>query len=150
MMLIALPESMPFLQFSLPRATGYKPMVRFNNVKSPGGGSRIWTHGAVTLNGFQDRRLKPLGHPSSIFNMRPLKNVQFCSSTRKVKILTGGIYWIFRGLKSEPDAEIGQKGAFCKGLNINTMLIVPGQYLLSAQNQNKSWRNITSNIVVLW
>ncbi len=29
-----------------------------------GGGSRIRTHGALTLNGFQDRRLKPLGHPS--------------------------------------------------------------------------------------
>ncbi len=29
-----------------------------------GGGSRIRTHGAVTLNGFQDRRLQPLGHPS--------------------------------------------------------------------------------------
>jgi hypothetical protein len=29
-----------------------------------------------------------------------LKNVQFC---------------LFRGLKFEPDAEIGQKGAFCKG-----------------------------------
>ena len=29
--------------------------------------------------------------------LRPLKNVQFCSSTRKVKILTKGIYWIFRG-----------------------------------------------------
>ena len=29
-----------------------------------GGGSRIRTHGALTLNGFQDRRLQPLGHPS--------------------------------------------------------------------------------------
>ena len=48
--------------------------------------------------------------------MRPLQNVQFCSSSRKVKILTTGIYWIFRGLKFETDAEIGQKGALCKGL----------------------------------
>ena len=31
-----------------------------------GGGSRIRTHGALTLNGFQDRRLKPLGHPSDL------------------------------------------------------------------------------------
>ena len=30
-----------------------------------GGGSRIRTHGAVTLNGFQDRRFRPLSHPSS-------------------------------------------------------------------------------------
>ena len=66
---------------------------------------------------------------------RPLQNVQFCSSSRKAKILTTGIYWIFRGLKFEPDlsaclpvrvrtqtgnaqagAEIGQKGTLCKGL----------------------------------
>ena len=32
-----------------------------------GGGSRIWTHGTFRLNGFQDRRLKPLGHPSKLF-----------------------------------------------------------------------------------
>ena len=31
-----------------------------------GGGSRIRTHGAVTLNGFQDRRFRPLSHPSDI------------------------------------------------------------------------------------
>ena len=29
-----------------------------------GGGSRIRTHGGVTLNGFQDRRFRPLSHPS--------------------------------------------------------------------------------------
>ncbi len=45
-----------------------------------------------------------------------MQNVQFCSSSRKVKILTTGIYWIFRGLKFETDAEIGQKGTLCKGL----------------------------------
>jgi len=47
-----------------------------------------------------------------------LQNVQFCSSSRKAKILTTGIYWIFRGLKFEPDAEIGQKGTLCKGLRV--------------------------------
>ena len=47
---------------------------------------------------------------------RPLQNVQFCLSSRKAKILTTGIYWIFRGLKFEPDVEIGQKGTLCKGL----------------------------------
>ncbi len=31
-----------------------------------GGGGRIRTHEAVTLNGFQDRRLQPLGHSSKI------------------------------------------------------------------------------------
>jgi len=47
---------------------------------------------------------------------RPLKNGNFCSSLRKAKISTTGIYKIFRGLKFEPDAEIGQKVPFCKGL----------------------------------
>ena len=47
---------------------------------------------------------------------RPLKNGNFCSSSRKTKISTTGIYRIFRGLKFEPDAEIGHKVPFCKGL----------------------------------
>jgi hypothetical protein len=51
--------------------------------------------------------------------LRPLQNVQSCSSSRKAKILTTGIYWIFRGLKFEPDAEIGQNGTLCKGLASN-------------------------------
>jgi len=44
-----------------------------------------------------------------------LQNVNFCLSSRNAKILTRGIHWVFRGLKFERDAEIGQKGAFCKG-----------------------------------
>ena len=50
---------------------------------------------------------------------RPLKNVPAFkrdSSSRKTKNLTAGIYGIFRGLNFESDAEIGQKGAFFKGL----------------------------------
>ena len=47
---------------------------------------------------------------------RPLKNGNFCLSSRKAKISTTRIYGIFRGLKFEPDAEIGQKVPFCKGL----------------------------------
>ena len=50
--------------------------------------------------------------------MRPLKNVNFCLSSRKAIILTTGIHGVFRGLKFEPDAEIEQKWAFFKGLNI--------------------------------
>jgi hypothetical protein len=50
--------------------------------------------------------------------MRPLQNVNFCLSSRKAIILTTGIHGVFRGLKFEPDAEIEQKGAFCKGLTI--------------------------------
>jgi len=57
------------------------------------------------------------------FHKRPLQNVQFWSSSRKAQILTTGIYWIFRGLKFETDAEIGQKGTLCKGLN-NTKLVL--------------------------
>ncbi|MBW2321011.1 MAG: hypothetical protein JRF31_09265 [Deltaproteobacteria bacterium] len=35
---------------------------------------------------------------------------------KELLILTTGILVVFRGLKFEPDAGIGQKGAFCKGL----------------------------------
>ena len=48
--------------------------------------------------------------------LRSLQNVQFFSRLRKVKIVTEGKYWPFRGLKDEHDAEIGQKGTLCKGL----------------------------------
>jgi hypothetical protein len=47
---------------------------------------------------------------------RSLKNAQFCSRSKKAKIITAGIPKVFRGLEFEPDAEIGQKGAFFKGL----------------------------------
>ena len=58
--------------------------------------------------------------PFAKFNrMRPLKNGNFYSSSRKVKISTTGIYLIFRELEFEPDAEIGQKVPFCKGLRVN-------------------------------
>ena len=40
------------------------------------------------------------------------QNAQFCRRSRKAKILTTGVYVIFRGLKFESDAEIGQKGVF--------------------------------------
>jgi len=43
---------------------------------------------------------------------RQFQNVQFCSKSRKAKILTTGIHVVFRGLKFEPDADIGQKGTF--------------------------------------
>jgi hypothetical protein len=50
--------------------------------------------------------------------MRPLKNAQFYSRSRKARILTTGIPVVFRGLEFESDDEIVQKGAFFKGLNI--------------------------------
>ena len=50
-------------------------------------------------------------------------------------ILTIGIHLVFRGLKFESDAEIGQKGAFFKGLQrdrpmINHLKEVAWAYLL--------------------
>ncbi len=57
--------------------------------------------------------------------MRPLKNVQFCSMSRQAKILTTGIYVIFRRLKFELNAEIGRKGVFFKGLNMILHDIIP-------------------------
>ena len=51
---------------------------------------------------------------------RSLKNAQFSSRSRKARILTSGIPVVFRGLEFESDAEIGQKGAFFKGLNLRS------------------------------
>jgi hypothetical protein len=50
--------------------------------------------------------------------LRALRIVHFCSSSRKPKILTTGIHGVFRGLKSEADAEIGQKGTVIKVLKM--------------------------------
>ena len=43
-----------------------RPLGHFSVIRrlQYGGGGRIRTHEAVTLNGFQDRRLQPLGHSS--------------------------------------------------------------------------------------
>ena len=54
----------------------------------------------------------------------PLKNVQFCSSSRKAKILTTDIHLVFRGLKSESDAEIGQNGTFFKGISVDIHICI--------------------------
>jgi hypothetical protein len=69
--------------------------------------------------------------------MRPLKNAQFCSSSRKAKILTAGIYRIFRGLKFEPDTEIGQisadfeRGCFSKVSQKKAWTVSVGGYIYS-------------------
>ncbi len=41
-----------------------------------GGGSRIRTHVSFQRSGFQDRRLKPLGHPSAISLKRDTENLE--------------------------------------------------------------------------
>jgi len=71
--------------------------------------------------------------------MRPLKNVNFCSSSRKTKNLTGGIYGILRGLNFESGAEIGQKGTFFKGLNMHVCISDIGcRYPASIHENNRS------------
>ena len=68
--------------------------------------------------------------------MRLLKNANFCSSSRKAKILTTGIHGVFRGLKFEPDAEIGQKGVFFKGLTKKGLDRISGRLHLLTQINN--------------
>jgi hypothetical protein len=65
----------------------------------------------------KDRRVDLLRKAGTIIGRRiahkksrPLKNAQFCSRSKKTKTLATGIYLIFRRLKFESDAEIGQKG----------------------------------------
>jgi len=55
------------------------------------------------------------------FKMNPsrlLEKFQFCLSSKKKKILTTDIQVVFRGLKSDSDTEIRQKGKFYKNLVI--------------------------------
>src|SRR5258706_6031911 len=51
-----------------------------------GGGGRIRTHGALQHSGFQDRRLKPLGHPSALWHYRIRKRF---TSPSSVGVLQG-------------------------------------------------------------
>ena len=54
-------EVSPLTRLAGERLQPTRPSLR---LQLNGGGSRIRTHGAVTLNGFQDRRFRPLSHPS--------------------------------------------------------------------------------------
>jgi hypothetical protein len=53
---------------------------------------------------------------NTFYNGRLLKKGHFCSISSKAIILTTGIQGVFRGLKFEPDEEMGQKGVIGKGL----------------------------------
>ena len=44
--------------------------------------------------------------------MSQFQSVSVCPRSKKAKILNTGIHGVFRGLKFEPDAEIGPNGAF--------------------------------------
>ena len=68
-------------------------------------------------------------HPAAVLSglchtgpqrMRSLKNVTFFRQARKVRILTGGIHYVFRGLKFEAWRHITGKWQFCKGHRIWT------------------------------
>ena len=50
-----------------------------------GGGSRIRTHGTSRYNGFQDRRLQPLGHPS-IKSLHDFIYLSFAASSKGVGV----------------------------------------------------------------
>ena len=63
-----------------------------------------------------------LKHLTLQFSSLSARGIKSPLSSRKAIILTTGIHGVFRGLKFEPDAEIGQKGAFCKGLSKNLAL----------------------------
>jgi len=76
---------------------------------------------------------------------KPLKNVNSCSSSRKTKKLTAGIYEIFRGLNFEHDADlsaealaqagIGPKEAFFKGL---PCYVINKKYLIGYERGHRS------------
>ena len=57
----------------------YKPANRLNG----GGGSRIRTHGTSRHNGFQDRLLKPLGHPSNLYILQSYNNNNSWTNSQK-------------------------------------------------------------------
>ena len=79
--------------------------------------------------------------------VRPLQNVQFCSSSRKAKILTREYNWIFRGLKFETDAEFGQKGTLCKGLKVKQSRISQGRRVPTRNDKMWYYANFR---VTLW
>jgi hypothetical protein len=53
-----------------------------------GGGSRIRTHGTSRYSGFQDRRLKPLGHPS-IKSLHDFTQPSFAASSEPLRPKVG-------------------------------------------------------------
>jgi len=59
----------------------------------------------------------PISNLCLIKNIKSLlRNIQFCSSSRKTMYLTAHIQGVFRGLNSENDTEIGQKRIFTERL----------------------------------
>jgi len=69
--------------------------------------------------------------------MRPLENGNLFSNSRKAKISITGIYRIFRGLKFEPDAEIGHKVPFCRGLTAQQALMGQFSWLNEFERKDK-------------
>ena len=68
----------------------------------------------------------------------PLRIEIFFSRSRKMKILTAGIHVVFRGLKSESDAEIGK----------NSQLLMDTAYMFSNTSIPNKFRPFFSTMAV--
>ena len=77
-----LDRSFPLYSLSRRVPSAARPFLRVLQI---GGGGRIRTHVALTLNGFQDRRLQPLGHSSEI----DPKLISSCRKQVKNKLSAG-------------------------------------------------------------
>ena len=61
------------------------PSASRTPLRTSGGRGRIRTHGRVNVNGFQDRRLRPLGHSSTIhLDVQRTKRGNDCQNLQKV------------------------------------------------------------------
>ena len=61
------------------------PSASRTPLRISGGRGRIRTHGRVNVNGFQDRRLRPLGHSSTIhLDVQRTKRGNDCQNLQKV------------------------------------------------------------------
>ncbi len=57
-----------------------------------------------------------------MYNECPSRNEIFFARSRKTKILTAGIHRVFRGLKSESDAEIAENRHLWMGTNLGPII----------------------------
>ena len=105
-------------------------MIRFNFRGQPvdASGNLLAANFTITISGAPQiivtRETGLFPDEASSIQARPLNNVQFWPRSRKAKISTAGIYGIFRGLKFEPDKEIGQKGILFKGLQASGFTLI--------------------------
>ena len=75
------------------RTTPYPKYIYWNARAHPlprhvGGGSGIRTHGPFRISGFQDRRLRPLGHPSGCRLVLSLQRITESRGDSKLSLIT--------------------------------------------------------------